>query len=80
MNRSEKLLLAAAFLFAGAIAAVSLAEGARLLSGAGASRVDPVAGEPRDVDMERLRRLLRTRALSEHEALHYRRMDEPGAD
>lgn len=80
MNRSEKLLLAAAFLFAGAIAAVSLAEGARHLSGAGESLVDPVAGEPRDVDMEKLRRLLRARDLSEREALHYRRLDEPAAD
>jgi hypothetical protein len=76
VNRSEKLLLFSALAFALAFAAVSLSEGARLLARPGDAGASPLVGEPRDVDMEKLRRLLQTRALSEREALHYRRLGE----
>ena len=38
----------------------------------------PTAGEPRDLDLEEIRRLLRSRDLSDREALHYRRLEQGG--
>ena len=77
MKRSETLFLLAVAGFAAALAVISFAETAKVIArGAGDVTFSPTAGEPRDLDLEQIKRLLRSRDLSDREALHYERLDE----
>ncbi|MHC4549893.1 MAG: hypothetical protein ACYTEZ_14060 [Planctomycetota bacterium] len=79
MRRAEIAFLGAVALFACVFAALSLTEAARVIArGAGEAAFSPTAGEPRDVDLQKLERLLRTRDLSDREALHYKRVEDDG--
>ena len=78
MKRTEIAYLLAVAAFATLFAAGSIRSAARVIArrSAGDAAFSPTSGEPRDVDMEKLRRLLRSRSLSDHEAQHYKRVDE----
>jgi hypothetical protein len=70
------LLAVAAFATLFAVGSVRSATEVIAQRSAGDAAFSPTAGEPRDVDMEKLRRLLRSRSLSDREAQHYKRVDE----
>ena len=72
MKRSETLFLLAVAGFAAAVAVISFAETAKVI----ARSPGDVTGAPRDLDLEQIKRLLRSRDLSDREALHYQRLDE----
>ena len=77
MKRSEALFLLAVAGFAAALAVISCAETAKVLArGPGDATFSPTAGEPRDLDLEQIQRLLRSKDLSDREALHYERLDD----
>jgi len=76
MKRSDVVFLAAVALLGIGIAAATLSQAvARSGWGAGARALGPPsAGQPRDLDLRRIRRLIEDRRLSDHEALHYRKL------
>lgn len=69
MNRERVI---AVWLMAVALVALVLIAGHRPPS----SAVEAGRGRPRDVPMELLRRRIEQRRLSDHEALHYRKVGE----
>ncbi|MHC4933465.1 MAG: hypothetical protein ACYTGV_14875 [Planctomycetota bacterium] len=81
MKRTEIAYLLAVAAFATLFALGSVRSAARVLAqrSAGDAAFSPTAGEPRDVDMEKLRRLLRSRSLSDREAKHYKPAGEAPA-
>jgi hypothetical protein len=77
MKRTELAYLLAVAVFAVALTAISLSETARVIAhGPGDATFSPTAGEPRDVDLDEIDRRLRSRELSDREALHYKRLEE----
>ncbi|MHC4137419.1 MAG: hypothetical protein ACYS0K_20915 [Planctomycetota bacterium] len=77
MKRSETLYVLAVAVFAVALTAIALAETAKVIArGSGDATFSPTAGEPRDLDLEQIKRLLRSRDLSDREALHYERLED----
>ncbi|MHC4164633.1 MAG: hypothetical protein ACYSUM_21140 [Planctomycetota bacterium] len=77
MKRSETLYVLAVAVFAVALTAIALAETAKVIArGPGDATFSPTAGEPRDLDLEQIKRLLRSRDLSDREALHYERLED----
>jgi hypothetical protein len=77
MKRTEIAYLLAVAAFAVALAAVSFSETARgMTRGSGDTTFSPTAGEPRDLDLEEIKRQLRARELSDREALHYERLED----
>jgi len=77
MKRSDVFYLLAVAVFAVALAVIVFADAAEVIArGTGEMTYSPAAGEPRDLDLERIKRLLRSRDLSDREALHYERVEE----
>jgi len=76
MKHSDVVFLAAAALLGSGIAAATLSEAvARSGWGAGTTPPGPPsAGKPRDLNLRLIRRLIEDRRLSDHEALHYRKL------
>jgi hypothetical protein len=73
MRRIEVVFLAAVLGFASVFVGRSLSQAVALLPTASDEAAFlGTAGKPRDVDMGRLRLLLRQRALSDHEAEFYK--------
>jgi len=78
MKKSDVVFLTAVLGVAGAFSLVSLSHAVRILPRASmsAAPVRGVAGEARDVDMERLQELLRRNYLSDREAEFYKVVPE----
>lgn len=76
MKRTEIAYLLCVAAFAAALTAISLARAARVAARSGDATFSPTAGEPRDLDVERIKRLLRRRELSDREALHYEPLED----
>jgi hypothetical protein len=81
VKRTEIAYLLAVAFFAALFAVGSVRSTVKVMAqrSAGDAAFSPPAGEPRDVDMEKLRRLLRSRSLSDREAQHYKPVDEAPA-
>ena len=79
MRRTEIIFLLCVFAFAALFVARSVRQTIPLLPGAppSGSAAIGAAGQPRDVDMPQLKRLLDRRALSGHEAEFYEPVDSP---
>jgi len=73
MERRERLFLVAVLVCALIFAAATLEHLRTALPGPGHSTVgaDSVAGQPRDVDLDAVRRMIRRGELSDHEAAYY---------
>jgi len=77
MKRNDVLFLLAVAVFTVVFAVIVVSDAADVIArGAGEMRYSPTAGEPRDLDLEQIKRLLRSRDLSDREALHYKRVEE----
>ncbi len=78
MKQSDSVFLAAVIVVAGLFAAKSLREAGEVLAARRAAEQVQfgVAGQPRDVNMERLMSLIRSGELSNHEAEFYRPVRE----
>ena len=77
MKRSDVFFLLAVAVFAVAFAVIVFSDAAEVIArGAGEMTYSPAAGEPRDLDLEQIKRLMRSRDLSDREALHYKRVEE----
>ncbi len=78
MKRTELAYLLAVAVFAVALTAISLVEAARVAARPADATFSPTAGEPRDLDVEQIERMLRRRELSDREGRHYKQVeDEP---
>jgi hypothetical protein len=75
VKRTDLVFLVSVFGFAGVFSLMSLSKAVRVLPGTSdAAAPLGAAGEARDVDMERLRHLLRLDGLSDHEAEYYKKL------
>lgn len=81
MRRTEIVFLLSVCVFAVAFATLTLSEAAKVItwSGGAENTFLPSAGAPRDVDMQRLQRLLERRSLSDREALYYKQVEDSPA-
>ena len=79
MRRTDALFLACVFAVASAFSWMSLSHAVRTRPSVGPTHSASLntAGEARDVDMGRLRPMLRQRELSEREAEFYKRLPSP---
>ena len=78
MKRTELAYLLAVAVFAVALTAISLVEASRVAARPADATFSPTAGEPRDLDVEQIERMLRRRELSDREGRHYEQVeDEP---
>jgi hypothetical protein len=79
MRKTDIVFLVCVLGFAGLLAARSVTQAIPLLPGGtpSASAALRAAGQPRDVDMTRLKYLLDGRALSDHEAEFYEPIGTP---
>lgn len=77
MKKVETTFLCAVILFAAVFAAVTLTNSADIMAKRAAARhaTTGAAGEARDVDVERIERLIREQLLSGHEASFYEPVD-----
>jgi len=79
MRKTERVYLTAVLILALVFAWITLTHAERALSRLTAAEAvgTPTAGQPRDVDLERIRELIRERRLSDHEAEFYKRLTAP---
>ena len=79
MKRPDALFLVAVIVAAGLFAAASIDRARDILGpGAGAAEFRPTsAGIPRDVDLDKIKRLMDQHHLSPHEAQFYRKVSPP---
>jgi hypothetical protein len=77
MKRNDLLYLLAVAAFSVVFTVIVFSDAAAVIArGAAEPTYSPTAGEPRDVDLERIKRLLRSRDLSDREALHYKPVED----
>ena len=81
MRKIEVVYLAAVMAVALLFAGLTLRQGVLAISRglASESPAAGTAGKPRDVDLNRIRKLIREKHLSDHEAEFYREVPGPGS-
>jgi len=79
MKKTEIAFLISVFSFATFFALVSIRETMRWMpvEASLARTAGGAAGQPREVDMDKLRRMLRRHDLSSHEAMYYKPLASP---
>lgn len=80
MKRNEWLFLAAVLACALVFATAALDKAHRPLAPDAGVSPPGRAGRPRDVDLDKVRRLIEQRSLSDHEAAYYTPFPEPSGE
>lgn len=82
MRRTERVYLTAVLVLAMILAWITLTQAGKAISRLTTTEAagTPSAGKPRDVDLERIKELIREKRLSGHEADFYKKVTVPVPD
>lgn len=76
MTTAHKIFLIAVTAIAVIFAGLALSQAGKSLSASSAGIATGAAGQPRNVDIEKIQQMMRRNYLSDHEAAFYRKSEE----